>query len=297
MEINVVKEYFMKGDMRGAIAYLEQFPEMAEAVEKYLDIFEKEKYLEYNVSEVINQILRIYQMYFREVFYCAIGEEMATEKLLTRLSEYLGIHCMGEEERLTAIAEALSETFEKNGLHILTGKTNGHFGPYVWRSTEPSYYDVELPDGNSQYKVNILRGFIMRSWMDYLTFGEFGTGGWTDADGTINCVDTAYDFESDEFKISLLKHEAQHSEDLRRWPNMESKDLEYRAKLVELAYWKDHKLLEKFVAEGDSDRVNDGHAQASAKITDEMRGYMQKGVEEIRNKARELLAKDSAMRK
>lgn len=36
-------------------------------------------------------------------------------------------------------------------------------------------------------------------------------------DGTINCVEQAYDFASERFLVSLLKHEAQHTVDMKRF--------------------------------------------------------------------------------
>ena len=149
--------------------------------------------------------------------------------------------------------------FEAKGYHALFWKTQGYFGPYIWRDTVPTVYCVELPDGTAEYTVNILKGFVFRSWMDYLTFGQFGTGGWSSPDGTINCIEQAYDFESERFRISLLKHEAQHTVDRKRFPGITSAELEYRAKLVELHYSGDLGLLQKFLSEADESRQNDGH--------------------------------------
>ena len=80
------------------------------------------------------------------------------------------------------------ETCFRDAYHALFGKTRGYYGPYVWKDTVSAVYSVELPDGTAQYTVNILKGFVFRSRMDYLTFGRFGTGGWASPDGTINCI-------------------------------------------------------------------------------------------------------------
>ena len=130
--------------------------------------------------------------------------------------------------------QRLQAAFEAEGYHALFGKTQGYYGPYVWRETVPAVYQVELPDGSAEYTVNLLKGFVFRSWMDYLTFGRYGTGGWASPDGTINCIEQAYDLESERFRVSLLKHEAQHTVDRKRFPQITPAELEYRAKLVEL---------------------------------------------------------------
>ena len=126
-------------------------------------------------------------------------ETEATDKLLTQLKVLLGMPDAEEE----LLVERLQSIFEQNGYHALFGKTQGYYGPYIWRDTVPTVYRVELPGGTAEYTVNILKGFVFRSWMDYLTFGKHGTGGWASPDGTINCIEQAYDFESERFLVSL----------------------------------------------------------------------------------------------
>ncbi len=172
-----------------------------------------------------------------------------------------------DEESLT---EQLKSVFEANGYHALFGKTQGYYGPYIWRDTIPTVYRVELPDGTAEYTVNILKGFVFRSWMDYLTFGRHGTGGWASPDGTINCIEQAYDFESERFLVSLLKHEAQHTLDMKNFPGITPAELEYRAKLVELIYSVNLGLLQKLLSEADESRAGDSHAVASARIKREL---------------------------
>ena len=68
------------------------------------------------------------------------------------------------------------------------------------------------------------------------------------------------------FLVSLLKHEAQHTVDMKQFPGITPAELEYRAKLVELHYASDLGLLQKFLSEADEIRANDSHAVASAKL-------------------------------
>lgn len=149
-------------------------------------------------------------------------------------------------------------------------------------------YQIELPEGVEQYTVNILKGFVFRSWMDYLTFGKYGTGGWASEDGTIQCIESAYDFESEKFTVSLLKHEAQHAKDLKEYPDITPAELEYRAKLVELYYSSDWELLGKFLKTADADKVNDSHAMASMRIKEEFSDGTYEDLEKIKERALEL---------
>lgn len=148
-------------------------------------------------------------------------------------------------------------------LHFLGGKTGGYYGPYVWRTTETAAYRVELPEETRTFTVRLLDGFVTKGWIDYLSFGKLGTGGWTDGDGVLCCVRSSYDLNSEAFQVSLLKHEAQHALDLERWSSMSSAVLEYRAKLVELIYSAERNLLPQFAQEADGSVGAGGHALAA----------------------------------
>ena len=280
-----IRRFFLNGDIKGAIAYMREHEEYKDILPAYTAIFEDGEYRTFEVPDALNDILRQYQVYYRDVFYCGLPEAEAADKLRTRLKALLHLPDAGEE----LLAERLRSAFEAEGYHALFGKTQGYYGPYIWRDTVPTVYRVELPGGTAEYTVNILKGFVFRSWMDYLTFGRFGTGGWASPDGTINCIAQAYDFESERFLVSLLKHEAQHAVDMKRFPAITPAELEYRAKLVELHYSGDLGLLQKFVSEADESRADDSHAAASARIRREFADTDPADLSAIRARALELL--------
>ena len=257
-----ISQLFLNGDLQGAIAYMRDHEEFKDILPAYVAIFEDCKYRTCEIPDILNDILRLYQVYFRDTFYCGLPEAEAADKLLTQLKMLLDVPD-AEESLLT---EKLQSVFEAKGYHALFGKTQGYYGPYVWRDTVPTVYRVELPGGTAEYTVNILKGFVFRSWMDYLTFGRYGTGGWASPDGTINCIEQAYDFESERFLVSLLKHEAQHTVDMKQFPGITPAELEYRAKLVELHYSSDLGLLQEFLSAADESKPDDSHAIASARL-------------------------------
>ena len=280
-----ISRFFLNGDIKGAIAYMRNHEEFKDILPAYIAIFENCEYRTYEIPDILNDILRLYQVYFRDTFYCGLPEAEAADKLLTQLKVLLDVPD-AEEALLT---EKLQSVFEAKGYHALFGKTQGYYGPYIWRDTVPTVYRVELPGGTAEYTVNILKGFVFRSWMDYLTFGRFGTGGWASPDGTINCIEQAYDFESERFLVSLLKHEAQHTVDMKQFPGITPAELEYRAKLVELHYSGDLGLLQKFLSAADESRPNDSHAIASARLKREFADTDQKNLSHIQTRALELL--------
>lgn len=284
---NTLADYFIRGDVAGAIAFMKGIPELSDFVQPYIDLFEKKQYIRYDIPENLNRILLCYQHYFRDVFY--LHKENAEDELLEKLKIELGL----PDGDASAVEEEMTRRFTEQGYQLLCGITNGYRGPYVWKETVPMTFEVELPETISTYRVNMLRGFVMRSWMDYLTFGMKGTGGWTAPDGTICCVENAYDITSEQFQVSLLKHEAQHAEDYKRWPNIQPHQLEYRAKLVELIYAKETNLLEKFCREAVAERMDDSHAIAAVRIKREMGELVSADNAVIQARARALFAASS----
>ena len=280
-----ISDFFINADIKGAIKFMRDHEEFKDLLPMYVAIFENCEYRRYEIPNILNDILRQYQIYYRDVFYCGINEQEASDKLINQLRMLLDIS--NEDDEL--LVKKLKNIFEENGYHSLFGKTQGYYGPYVWKDTIPTTYNVELPSGKAEYTVNILKGFVFRSWMDYLTFGRFGTGGWASEDGTINCIEQAYDFESERFLVSLLKHEAQHTEDMKQFPGITPTELEYRAKLVELYYSTNLELLQKFLYEANENKIGDSHALASAMIKNELKDVDQTNITSIQSRALYLL--------
>ena len=256
--------HLIRGDLLGAIRYIKQFPEQAELAERYRKRFEGEEYAASGEDAVLEAILSAYRKYYRETFYLGMDREKAEDRLSGRLARVLG----AEKGTVEQLEEKVAETVRGRGLYFLGGRTSGWYGPYIWKAMETKTYQVELPEGVQAYSIRLLDGFLSRSWLDYISFGEIGTGGWSNGDGLIHCVREAYDVASESFRVSLLKHEAQHALDLARYPGMTSEDLEYRAKLVELIYSEERNMMTRFDGEADAAKKSDGHALASSRIVE-----------------------------
>lgn len=273
--------YLIKADLISAVDYVKQFPDQAELYNKFIVIFEQEKYITYEVDACLNEILTLYQRYYRNAFYLRIGKENAADRLRAGLAAFFGID---DGVELCDIEQnQIAKAFQDRGFYFLGGMTSGYYGPYIWSITEAKTFEVELPDGTQTYTVKLLDGFISRSWLDYLSFGQVGTGGWTDSDGIINCIKSAYDLDSEDFKVSLLKHEAQHARDLTIYKEMSSEDLEYRAKLVELIYSSERNLLKRFAKEANRCDKSNGHSAASGRIIEGFSKILGKSCAELEN--------------
>ena len=156
-----ISQFFINGDMKGAIAYMREHPEFQDVLPAYTAIFEKGEYRTFEVPDRLNELLRLYQVYYRDTFYVGLPEAEAADKLLAQMKRLLGMPDAAEE----TLTEQLQAVFEAEGYHTLFGKTQGYYGPYIWKETVPTVYRVELPGGTAEYAVNILKGFVFRGWI------------------------------------------------------------------------------------------------------------------------------------
>lgn len=262
-DMDLFHGFLIKGALRPALEYLAQFPEQKADLQRYQSIFENAQYLVYPVDDFLNQLLLVFQHYYRNVFYLEHQEEEARQEMQRSFAQLLphGADPFGE-----GWEKPVQAAFEAQGFHYLGDKTSGYYGPYIWKTTKQETYQVELPEGTQPYRVNLLSDFLSRSWLDYLSLGRVGTGGWADEDGILNCVASSYDFASEAFTVSFLKHEAQHAMDLARNPALSPVVLEYRAKLVELIYSTERNRLLRFAKEADGSNKANAHSAASEQI-------------------------------
>lgn len=281
-DIGTFYGFLIQGNLQAALSYLAHFPAEAPRLARYTKRFEKRHFITYPVCAPLQTILLAYQHYYRNVFFLNQTAESAAAALYSQLAALP--ECQ-QASSLDILEESiLPAIFQSHGLSFMGGKTGGFYGPYVWGSTDEHTYQVALPFSMQNYRVRLCRRFISKSWLDYISFGEISTGGWTDKDGIISCIADCYDTESEAFQVSLLKHEAQHAQDLLLYPNMCQDDLEYRAKLVELIYSQERDLLHDFRQQAGH---TDGHSRAASRIGRELAGVTSRS--EIPSAARKLL--------
>ncbi len=59
-----ISQFFVNGDIKGAIAYMRDHEEFKDILPAYVAIFEDQKYRTYEIPDNLNDILRLYQIYF-----------------------------------------------------------------------------------------------------------------------------------------------------------------------------------------------------------------------------------------
>lgn len=106
---------------------------------------------------------------------------------------------------------------------------------FVWKRRQDEDFNVKLTDQVRAVKVAFLSDFVSLGWKNYAALGLATTTGWAE-DGVLYCVEKSYLPGTERFEVSFLKHETRHLADLERFPQLSSADLEYRAKLTELAF-------------------------------------------------------------
>ncbi|MDR7000712.1 hypothetical protein [Neobacillus niacini] len=251
----------LQGDVIAAYEYLRLVPnknaKFQELEWKYYQRFFCENPNDCFKSEDvwIQKVLSVYYQYFRSVLThkSVIYSENRLRRSLSDL-----IHGHHQDEGLDWLEERLSVQFKEKGFEFVGGVTPPYRGPYIWKTTTEKKFTVELPHHTQEVTVYFLSDFILQSWAHYATFGEKFAGGWAKPDGLYYVADRPEHKKENqdcvEFQISYLKHEAQHLSDFSRFPHLQAKDLEYRAKLVELIYEPNSfRLINKFFYEKKND--------------------------------------------
>lgn len=210
------------------------------------------------------RLLEAYRDYWYPLLLHRVPSETADAALLTRINDVLASNASGlsPDKDFEATDEAVKSYFEKSGLHALTGFTAPFHELMIWREEEEVHYPVVLPEEKVDVTVVFLKNFASGGWLRYATCERVGAGGWATRE-KLYAVNDSYDRSTESFRVSYLAHEGQHFADYKKYPKLEQAELEYRAKLTELASSRQttRELLRNF--RGDATRGRDTpHAHA-----------------------------------
>lgn len=237
---------------------------------QYIDRFKNfSNEFNYNTSDAeILALISIYREYWNDVLLKLSSAEDAETKLSSAVTEYLyekffSRKNISKDTIKNDFTNYVSQYLESRGCFSATGKTAGIYDLLLWKKENPREYKVTLPESEVVVKVVFMQDVITMGWEDYATLGKYFPGGWATST-ELNCVESEYDTTSENFTISYLKHEGQHFADYKAFPKLSGCDLEYRAKLVELAFANEslQNLISFFIKNSKYDRENP-HAFAS----------------------------------
>jgi hypothetical protein len=138
---------------------------------------------------------------------------------------------------------------------------------FLWKKQKNRTYRVRLTDRTEEVRVTFLDQVYSLGWKEYATLGLVATTGWVEGE-RLYCVEDAYERSSEKFEVSFLKHERRHLADLKRFPSLDSAELEYRAKLTELAFASTSlaTVLDDFTGKS-ADNPDSPHAWANYRVT------------------------------
>jgi hypothetical protein len=168
------------------------------------------------------------------------------------------------------VFSGVTHRIEAAGLHVAFFHLNGAIGLKIWDHETTEHRRVELPDETIDVEVVHVAGYRVRGLNSYATLEEYADGGWVTQGRKVYCNSEEYDFESEAFHVSFLKHEGMHYADIGNHPNLSAADMEYRAKVVELMYSTDaqiYTVLQAFLTEADATDRTSGHGYANHVIT------------------------------
>ncbi len=245
--INTYIGFMVNGQVHEAIQYLNKSPSKRPLATKITARMSSQAPTKRVKNELVAKVDGAYQAYYKAVFWHKHSTFDAETALLYALSNVANKTFSDLEQA----EEAIKALVEKEGYFFLGGKTQGYFGAYIWKKSKSKTYRVNLPHAVCPFTIKKLFGFVSRSWLDYLTLGQVGAGGWAEG-GVLCCVWKSYIGRTwtDKYRVSFLKHEAQHILDYELFDNKLSEtELEYRAKAVELIYSKNLSRLGFFVGE------------------------------------------------
>lgn len=193
-----------------------------------------------NGNTQIQGLMEIYKKYWRMSLLSDNANNYGNyDSLLKKnVSDFLSTQFPDEKDNISnedSIDVYLKKYISSNGL-LTTGfgKTGKFYDLLVWKTQEDTSFKFSLHGEETGAKVVFMEDFITLGWEEYATLGRYYPGGWATADA-LYCVKSAYDTESENFKISYLAHESRHFADYKLFPKLKSADLEYRAKLTELS--------------------------------------------------------------
>ena len=252
----------------------------------------------------VRDVLATYRQYWLRAL---LGDKPAAEEpwLLQRLGRLVSRAGGKRGATLDDLEPALDSIVRARGYHVLLGVTSPLRELMLWRTETEQRYDVQLPEGVQPVTVVLMDDFASLGWAGFATCDRSHSGGWTKPD-RLYAVQSAYELDSEDYRVSYLAHEAQHFSDNRRFPDLDrQEELEYRAKLTELAIAREtlYDLLEAF-AGNTSDDPGVPHSYANGRVVRDLAGRLGAGtggvpawrdmpVERINSAARGLLVEET----
>jgi hypothetical protein len=259
MDMQKIYSMCLQGNILNVIEYLKTLEDKSSDIvmleKQYEDRFlsDNKTYEVGSDDSWIKDVVNCYFRYFRSVLTNNSVED-SEKNLIMNLSKLANIN---QDSNLDEIESVLENIFREKGYSFLGGVTPPFRGPYIWKTTLKKEFNVSLTESEQAVMVYFISDFLMLSWIHFATMEKHWSGGWAKPEGMyyIDNGSEPIDTNSTRFQVRFLKHEAQHLSDYKQFPNLNARNLEYRAKLVELIYNpQPHDLIEQFLNQSKNDK-------------------------------------------
>ena len=269
----------IQGDLKPALPLLAQVDSSSSASDQELAAKFRQRFVERSESPsavsgnaFVDKVVAIYRDYWAGALLQTADRAANGLSLEKKLLESLRIQ--GSRPFQPTIEEDTSEQLrqavEAQGFYVLVESAPPLQDLLIWQKQRQMQFEVELTDQVSSVNVVFISDFYSLGWKHYAALGLASTTGWVDQ-GTLYCVEWVYAEGTETFEVSYLKHESRHLADLERFPGLSAADLEYRAKLTELAFATrtQRRLLDDFTVKGAANPESP-HAQANHRVTHDL---------------------------
>lgn len=249
------------------------------------------------------QVLHDYQDYWWHAMKAPQQRAQLEARLLATLRKRIG-PAANDAKDMDALEPILQGQLLAHGYRAQLGRTLPLRELMMWRKQETRPWKVELPEGPYTVKVELLDDWVSRGWTSYGRCERGSAGGWATAEALYAVVPSYTEgLDSEAFRVVFLGHETQHFADQNAFPGMASWELEYRAKLVELAQAREvsAKRLGSFItAQGDD--PDSPHTYANKHVVADLTARLgaapdKVSIERLQQAARDQLAEDTARRR
>lgn len=275
-DFNKLYSYVLQGDVSRVISVLDTLQEndlnsqQKLIKEKFYHRFKyQDEVTNYNTDDpILQDILKIYQDYWKKVLLDKENVGEPEERLKKRILTFLKNNnypfqnsyvkdTLTEKEIENNFNQHLKNFLSEHNYFSATGQTAGIYDLFIWSTEVPVEYHVDLPETEITTTIIFMEDVVTMGWEEYASFGKVYPGGWATKE-VLYAVGKAYDTETENFRVSYLKHESQHFADYKTFPNLSGADLEYRAKLVELIYAEEtfDNLISSFIKNASSEGRN-----------------------------------------
>ena len=204
-------------------------------------------------NKIVNDISNIYREYWRVELMKPFPESKTDSTLYNNITDYVlsnKLTSLSKDSLRKKIKDdsVLKEIIEKEVFKVDFKFRNGFQELFIWNKESTKKYEVILPKDTVKTTVVFIESYHINGYDEFATFGDYQVGGWAIKESaTLYCNKGTYDLNSEEFKVSYLKHESLHFTDLNNYPNLSPADLEYRSKVIELMYCTEATMYDNIV--------------------------------------------------